>query len=345
MLLMPLVVLECTSRWWIVHNADPLQRARRVLTLDDELGWIARSHLNLMFEGQQLFTDGRGLRIAATPRESTDAPKTLVLGPSSAFGWGVEYEEAWPALIGGNTVLNASQIGYTIVQGQRLYERLHAANLQSVQTVVLAYGVNDIDRFRFFDQQAISDVAYFQQLGKNDFLRGIYASGLLSLLARGFQEASLYFHCGYEQSAVQRVGSEAFAVHLRELILDLRKNNIRVVVVNSAEAIGVEPSDAKAAESDRLYQESSRAATEKQCALSRKLFFEAKQYESWRVVRDIARINLAIKKTADEMGVPVVDIASRFKGVERKSFFVDPIHFSAQGHRIVAEEVKSVLME
>lgn len=345
MLLLQLAVLECSSRWWIVHKGDPLQRARRVLTLDEELGWRARAHLDLEFEGKKLVTDDRGLRVAPSSSQKRDSKKILVLGPSSAFGWGVQYEEAWPALIADNSVLNASQIGYSIVQGHKLYAWLRSQGLTGVKTVVIAYGVNDIDRFRFFDQENLSDVEYFRQLGQNKLLGGIYASGILSLLARGYQEAGIYFHCGYPKPPVQRVGADGFAEQLKDLILELRKDNMRVVLVNSANAIQVEPSDLKADESDRLYQESANAAAQKQCGLSRRLFFEAKQYESWRVIRDIKRINQAMEKTGAELGVPVVDIDSRLGGAEKKSYFVDPIHFSAKGHRLAADVIKNALTE
>ena len=341
LLLSPLALLEVSSRWWIVRYADPLQRARRILTLDDELGWIARSNLNLMFEGKRLFTDTRGLRVPSNVKNDLDTKQILVLGPSSAFGWGVNCEEAWPALIDGNTVLNASQVGYSIVQGQKLYERLRADGLSGIKTVIIAYGVNDIDHFRFFDQTNLSDVEYFKQMGKNELLGGIYASGILSTLARGYQEAAIYFHCGYPQRPMQRVGAEAFSMHLKGLILELRKNKIGVLLVNSANAINVEPNNSKAEESDRLYEESARASALNQCARSRDLFFQAKKFESWRVIRDIDRINLAIQKTGTEMNVPVANIS----GLEQKSFFVDPIHFSAEGHRLVADVIKSALME
>lgn len=342
--LAPFLLLECSTRWWIGHYGDPLQRARKILKPDEELGWVTRSNLKTEFEEQKLFTDQKGLRI---PQEnpSQESKRILVLGPSSAFGWGVEYGEAWPALISENNVLNASQIAYSIVQGEKLYNKLNEQDLLTIKTVIIAYGVNDIDRFRFFDQENMSDVEYFNQLKANRLDTIIYSSGILSLLARGYQESKIYLHCGYQKPPIQRVGVDEFTKHLRALIFELRKRNIEVLLVNSPNAIQVEASDTNADESDRLYRESADAAAQKQCALSRRLFFEAKKYESWRVIRDINRINLAMERIGSELNVPVADIASRLDGEDKKSLFVDPIHFSVKGHQLAADVIKKKLKE
>jgi hypothetical protein len=74
-------------------------------------------------------TDSNGFRTDdETSDDASGTPQVvevLVLGPSSAFGWGVEYHETYAVVVArtaGQGLLNASQVGY---------------------------GINDIDRFRF----------------------------------------------------------------------------------------------------------------------------------------------------------------------------------------------------
>ncbi len=338
-----LIVVEFATGWWISRYSDPLQRARRVLKVDSDLGWRSRSQLHTTFEGQELFTDGMGLRRASDLNPKPVNKKILVLGPSSAFGWGVEFEQAWPAKIAGQEVLNASQIGHSIVQGQKLYEILQNSGLADHQVVIIAYGVNDVDRFRFFDQQSISDDEYFRDSLNFPWYELLQRSAIGALLLRGYQEASIYLGCGYDQTPGQRVGADGFKKHLHRFLTHLQQQGRKIILVNSANVIPVEANLEKAQKSDTLYLESSKASQRGECSLSRRLFFEAKQYESWRVKRDIGKINKVMDEVGKEMNVSVVDIASKLDG--DKSLFVDPIHFSDKGHEIVAREIQKVLQE
>ena len=122
---------EWAVRSWIRARGDGLARAHLVLEPDAELGWRQRPNLDTSFEGQELHTNSIGLR----GRENyTPHPKVLVLGPSSTFGWGVTELESYPGQLqaalaragGASVVINAGEIGFSLVQGRRLYEMLRA---------------------------------------------------------------------------------------------------------------------------------------------------------------------------------------------------------------------------
>ena len=67
------------------------------------------------------------------------------LGDSTTFGWGVEEEQAWPAVLAtltGEPVLNAGVPGYSTFQGEALLPRVLALR---PQRVILAYLVRDAE--------------------------------------------------------------------------------------------------------------------------------------------------------------------------------------------------------
>lgn len=67
------------------------------------------------------------------------------LGDSTTFGWGVEEEQAWPAVLAkliGEPVLNAGMPGYSTFQGERLLPKVLALG---PRRVILAYLVRDAE--------------------------------------------------------------------------------------------------------------------------------------------------------------------------------------------------------
>ena len=347
MTILTLGIAEVVSTWWIEHQGDALQRARRIMILDTERGWRHASNLNTTFEKKTLSTDRLGFRLAGPP---VDAPTILVLGPSSAFGWGVEANESWPALLEarmshqGERVFNASQVGYTIVQGRRLYESMDKNFLTSLRTVLLAYGVNEVDRFRFFGRDPSSDDEYFARplpISTRERFFNSFAFG--ALLWRAGQEASLLTGCGFKQTPSLRLSPKKFDLFLRDWAEKLRQEGKRVVLVNSAEEMPFAPDERRANLSDRQFTESESRSQAGDCTESRRLFKEARQNEPWRVLRDIGRINNVMSKVGRELSLPVADIATVLVSTRKGELFVDPIHPSAAGHRFAADRIEQTL--
>lgn len=155
--------LEFAARWWISRHGDPLDKAMAVLRMDSALGWRQREGLRATFLGLPLSTDALGLR--NPPGEAAASRTILILGPSSTFGWGVREEETYArrleTLLRGRgqavRVVNAGEIGFTTWQGLALHRRHFQGTRPDV--LIVAYGVNDIDRYRFFVDDPRPDAA------------------------------------------------------------------------------------------------------------------------------------------------------------------------------------------
>lgn len=146
--------LELAARWWVNRHGDPLDKAMAVLRMDSALGWRQRERFSGTFLGLPLATDALGFR--NPPGEAAAKRTILILGPSSTFGWGVREEETYSRRLESLLrergqavrVINAGEIGFTTWQGLELHRRHFQGSRPDV--MIVAYGVNDIDRYRFF---------------------------------------------------------------------------------------------------------------------------------------------------------------------------------------------------
>ncbi len=158
-----LVALVAWGGTGIPASTLRLERIQAVLELHPERFWRVRPGLDVDFEGARVRTDARGLRQgpepAALPTHGArpERPlRVLSLGASPTFGWGVEAEQAYPAVAEALLrsrghdleVTNAGQIGYAAGQGLALLEELLAVEQPGLITA--SWVVNDIDRLRFF---------------------------------------------------------------------------------------------------------------------------------------------------------------------------------------------------
>ncbi len=147
--------LEWAARRWIAGRGDPLDKAGAVLRMDARLGWRQWEHWRGTFLGLPLRTDALGLRNPEGPAPGP-GPRVVVLGPSSTFGWGVREEETYSRVLEGllqgrgvpASVVNAGEIGYSSWQGLEFYRRHYLGSKPDL--IVIAYGVNDVDRHRFY---------------------------------------------------------------------------------------------------------------------------------------------------------------------------------------------------
>lgn len=124
---------DLKSVWWLRPDLDTTQR----LVEED-----------LTFSIQ---TNGLGLRGPLPPAEG---PWTLALGCSTTFGWGVEAEEAWPAVLSaltGQAVVNGGTPGWSthqaVLGAQRWLDH-------GPDRVVLGYLVRDAQRAMISDADA-----------------------------------------------------------------------------------------------------------------------------------------------------------------------------------------------
>jgi lysophospholipase L1-like esterase len=146
-----------------------LETILSVLKRDSHLIWSMRSNLETEFFGAPISTDSDGFRLNGHDRN--DAPegttfRIVTLGASPSFGWGVADHQTYSALLerslsdkfpGRTSVsaLNASVIGYSSHQGRLLFEK--NAPHWKPDLVIVAYGINDVDSYRFFSDDGSPD--------------------------------------------------------------------------------------------------------------------------------------------------------------------------------------------
>lgn len=303
--------------------------------------------------------------------------RRLVLGPSSAFGWGIALEEAYAARLG---AVNAGQIGFSSFQGLKLIDEPWVKELNP-EVILLAYGVNDLDRHRFFFQSAQPDstaLAGEQNPGKVKLYRLLARSSLLAVLyrvANNVRAAMAYGNLGdipAQPVPTLRVPPEDFERTYRALISKAKALGARVVVLGTP--VHMPSPDGKAAsEAERLHADglalyrakklhealevfqkalavnpyrnevyyylaaiSSALARPKE---AKSYLAKARQTEPYRVHRDVLAYNEVLKRIAAEESVTFVDLNRIFEGKDKAPLFVDPVHPSAEGHRMIAEEI------
>ncbi|MCC6159290.1 MAG: hypothetical protein IT350_14665 [Deltaproteobacteria bacterium] len=139
-----------------------LDRVWSIIERDSALMWRNRPDLRTEFAGVPVRADRRGFRIsaerpAAIDDRRSDAPRIVCLGESPTFGWGVRFEDAYPARVEkllserlgrAVEVVNAGMIGYSSHQGRLLLEREILALRPDIVSV--PFVINDIDKYRFY---------------------------------------------------------------------------------------------------------------------------------------------------------------------------------------------------
>jgi len=275
----------------------------------------------------------------------------IALGPSSTFGWGVNQRETYSAILTDSyskKTFNAGQIGYGIVQGKILYEAIsQLPKLRSVKYVLIAYGVNDVDRFRFIGESSLNDEAYFASSLPSQSSRaklpwlGNTAFG--SLLLRAWGETALYRSCGLQSFPELRLTEKQFEKNLVELIKSIRKSGAQPIVLSTAFRPGAPTSEMDAAGVAAYYQKSVVAAKAARCEESRSLFKQGKENEVSRLSRDITSLNASIERVTKIEKVPLLKLDKILDDSDEKNNFFDPVHPSALGHSKIAHQLVELL--
>lgn len=378
-----LVLGEVGAWWWLEHKGDALDRTRKVVWANGYYGWSQKPGLNLEFEGQRVRTNELGFRALAASEILKMKSRALLLGPSSTFGWGVGEEDPYAARLtgklgAGHIVINAGEIGWSSFQGLRLL-REEAVRELKPEVVLIAYGVNDLDRHRFYFQSGLPDreeLAAEKSPLKVSLFRLITRSNLLSLLYKiSNQLRGLGGGYGKEPPADPvpglRVSPEDYAANLTELVREARVLGARPVILGTPVQMpalyrATPDDDALWAEALARYEakqfEVALAQLSKlvlrdpqrneayyylaaiEAALGHKgqsaMYADfAKKSEPYRVHRDVLAYNEIARITAARERVTFVDLNRIFEGKDRAPFFVDPVHPSADGHKLIAEEI------
>lgn len=268
LLLILLIAAEAVTR--IVSEESRLDTILALLERDSLLFWRNRAELELTFLGEEVVTNATGLRRASTetrelPPKRAGIPRVLCLGASPTFGWGLAYEESYPAALEALSrqgsrkeleVINAGMIGYSSHQGRRLL----AGELLALEAdvVTVSYVVNDVDRYRFYRNEGVPDralvdeapwrVALQNLMGRSRLLRRL--SGIASL-ARGQRDRLDGRPVELMRPRGRRVPIEDYKANLTAIAAVARAAGSQVVFVkmpvNLPVGAPVSPPDAAAA--------------------------------------------------------------------------------------------------
>lgn len=349
------VLGEVGATWWLKSFGNALDLSRPLLQADADLGWKQKAFLKTTFFGTAVETNEWGWRTFPISEFQREGRRILVLGPSSTFGWGVEADQTYAHLIGKRLEalsLNAGEIGYSTFQGLRLLEMVIAEGWR-FDDVVFAYGVNDVDRFRFYFQSARSDAQEFAVRPPEGAVRGqnlvnATSLGIVLLKTAAFLKAVIAPGSGRLQGMENdpvpplRVSETEFRENLVQFVRRAKELGMRPVLLSSGFHLPA-PSEGDSGENESLYRSSAEAFARGDAKAGSRLFEEARQREPLRVRRDIIRFNQVVREVARQESTILGDVEAWFTGQDQAALFVDPVHPSAEGHRQIAEKLSALL--
>lgn len=313
-----LAMAETAARAWARSRGDQLDRTVLILQPDRLLGWRQRPGLDEEFMGARVRTNSLGLRALELPPPGVKGRlNVLVLGPSSAFGWGEEEQNSYPAILqeelsrfpdfGKAAVINAAQIGYSSLQGALFYKQVIRPVFKPGM-VVIAYGANDVDRFRFFYPDGGPDSAVLGKEGES--LRGkaerltarlIFPHLLRRLLTAGMLAAKP------RAAAAPRVGGEEFRANIEELVRLAREDGATPILLTTAHSF-------------------------------RK--GELPGMPGFRPAEEIAGLNSIMEQVSKSSSVRLVDAEAALTPLAPEEVFIDPVHFSKRGAALIAAALR-----
>lgn len=356
-----LVIAFVTEPWAIRTFGDPLDRAMPLLEPDQFFGWRQRSNLSADFFGAPVWTDSNGFRVKSDGQETNWQSDVLIFGPSSAFGWGVSAESTYSYRLieilrnqFGNqwTSANVSEIGYSTWQGNRLVNAILPRFTRS-KVVVLGYGINDLDHFRFFNQINLSDQQALANTRTGSGLSGLgsLATGIpfFSMAIRALETLEFNFSCGYSKAPVRRVSDDEILANYSSMIDSIRNLGKEAVLLDTAFFLGggsdLPLVQEKANESERLYAASAEANKQGDCSNARSLFKKARALEQYRIARDVFQLNESLAELAEAKKLSFIKVSKLLiAGDESNLNFIDPVHPSALGHSKIAESLAPVIV-
>jgi lysophospholipase L1-like esterase len=333
------------SIWAINHlefQLSPYQQAKRILRIDPMIGWLGRPHLKQLFFGAPLLTDGDGFRVAASPLEAGRG-RLWIFGPSSAWGWGVAAEQTYAHTLAkelGLELRSRAVPGHSSKQGELLLQR---ETVSPGDTLVFAYGVNDLDRFRFFFPDPISDLEFFSRpLGDGKILRATLREWIV--VPPWLRDALTRFFPACPPAVVfpPRSAFSELLANLNHFQETAKARGARLVVLSTAYRGGASPVSDEASAAERFFLESAELAAKKECPEAQRLFLLAMKAEPARLTRAVDQLNSEIRKWAKEKNVIFVEDPLRDKLAQE---FVDPVHFSVSGHEKWARAIRQSLKE
>jgi lysophospholipase L1-like esterase len=313
-----LIILELSCGFF--YGTSRLDQIKEVLRESSTLFWHQRENLDTEFFGGKLTTDAYGFR-KNSDQIYDSKHKILVLGASPSFGWGVDDNKTYSALLEKNikkngdkySVVNGAGIGYSSFQGRRLLEEHFDRIRPSI--VVISYVINDIDQFRFYQNNGLADNAVNTESKTILDLRNLLSNlNIYKLLQRTLIQVkgsrSIY---NADPDSGLRVSMEDYRKNLAYMVEFIRERNAKVILMKVPVNI---PIQKKEVDHDNIQI-------------------------SWakKVVDRSYRYNKVLETLSVTKNTAFVDLSKIFSESNRYLFLdkSDTIHFNEDGHKLIAK--------
>jgi len=359
------LLLEISARF-ILPDAklSRLESILRILDEDAGLFWKVKPRLDTVFEGARVRTNSLGFRSDEIRPKKDGTMRILCLGASPTFGWGVQADQAYPALLEKRLaerfpgrkieVINAGQIGYTSYQGLILLERRLLKYSPDIITV--SYVLNDIDRYRFFRNDSLSDKELppgnllstcFNNILANSRFMLVLRRAVFGVLSRDNKFAAGLLKKQFNVSQ-DRVEPRDYKSNLINIANLCRHKGIKLVFIKMPVHILLPQLNSEEMDVVRFGKWLSRHYYKLGCekeslgeySQARLLFAKAKDFQIFEVNNRSSGYNKIMEDVAGSNALPLVDAVGIFSkqgmGDELFNGPKDPIHPSALGHELIA---------
>jgi lysophospholipase L1-like esterase len=238
------LLLEVTAGLLITENR--LDRILALLEQDARIFWKQKDNLDMDFFGGWVNTDDYGMRLNSDGGERKPGDyRVLVLGASPSFGWGVQNDETYSAILERELdkrfipdirVVNGCGVGYSSFQGLGLLKR-HIARIKP-HVVTVSFVINDVDNYRFFrntgqEDKAVEPLNGFTTAAGNvmdrfAFYRGMkkIAAAIASKAKQGEKAVDYSVFPGEN-----RVSIDDYRANLLEFIQVCRRHDARLIFI------------------------------------------------------------------------------------------------------------------
>ncbi len=319
---------EVLSFLFLKYNENPYLKAKRLLVYDDAFHWRQRINSDKSFYDYMFNTNEAGFRSFYKLDEKVEA---ILLGPSSSVGWGVGYENMFSTIIEKKTgmkFLNASQIGYTIEQGYKLYVKTGLKD-KKIRYLIVSFGVNELDYFPF-------------QIPKSSQRSLYHYSSLYFLIENTINNFNQLYPCPETISIRNtRLSFQSYLNYLSSLKSLAQKQGAILIVLNTGHLYSKYRSKENIHKSKSFYEKMNQEIKSNNCYMARKYLQQAQLYEPYRINNELNEFNLKLKNALKEMKIKMIDIHSDL--VKSQKNFIDPVHFSINGNKVVADKVLNFL--
>ena len=371
-----LVILECVSHAIIPNSKlNTIESILQVLQEDSDLLWRQRPYLNTEFQGVNVATNSLGLR-----NQEVDAKKgkhqfrVICLGASPTFGWGVKLESTYPFVLermlmednpsGEFEVINAGQIGYSTHQGFLFFEKYLLR--YSPDLVTVSYILNDIDRYKFYRNEGVSDeklsktsssmIKLKNTLPKSRLLlflrKGIFS--IINLVDKNERTKAKMAKKEFNLAKV-RVSQRQYSENLQKIINLCKYHNIKLIFIKMPVNLSLpqlSQYDEEISKNNNLstyyYKLGCEHEGKHEYNKAYKLFKKAKDYLVLNCSKDVEGYQRVMEEVAEEYNIPLADAAETLISAKKhRAVFNgprDPIHPNAEGHRLIAEIVNKEIL-